>query len=82
MAYWSLLLKCHQMRLVFISIFLYHNGSVKQVLQIFRITKSDKIEPAGYCIAVSHDVDEFDCLNHAAKSDILKVVSSSRGFVN
>lgn len=44
-----------------------------QVLQIFRITKSDKIDPAGYCVAVSHDIDELDCLNHAAKSDILRV---------
>ena len=44
-----------------------------QVLQIFRITKSDKIDPPGHCVAVSHDVDDFECLNHASKSDILKV---------
>ena len=44
-----------------------------EVLQICRITKSDKIDPPGYCIAVSHEVDDLECLNHAAKADILKV---------
>ena len=44
-----------------------------EVLQIIRITKSDKIDPPGYCIAVSHEVDDLECLNLAAKADILKV---------
>ena len=41
---------------------------------MLRITKSDKIYPTGYCVAISHDVDELDIVNHAAKSDILKVI--------
>ena len=40
---------------------------------MMRITKSDKIDPPGYCIAVCHDIDELELVNHAAKSDILKV---------
>ena len=47
--------------------------SPNEVLQIFRITKSDKIDPPGYCLAVSHEIDDLECLNHAAKADILKV---------
>ena len=44
-----------------------------EVLQIMRITKSDKIDPPGYCVAISHDNEDFEILNHASKCDILKV---------
>ena len=46
---------------------------INEVLQKMRITKSDKIEPAGYCVAVSHDIDDLELVNHAAKSDIMRV---------
>ena len=41
------------------------------------ITKSDKIDPPGYCIAVAHDNEDLDIVNHASKSDILKVIFCS-----
>ena len=37
-----------------------------EVLQMFRITKSDKIDPPGYCVAVSHEIDELQTLNFSA----------------
>ena len=38
-----------------------------------RISRSDKIDPPGYCVAISHDQEDFDFVNHAYKTDIMKV---------
>ena len=40
---------------------------------MMRLSKSNKIDPPGYCVAISHDVDEFEYINQASKSDIMKV---------
>ena len=39
-----------------------------------RISRSDKIDPPGYCVAISHDQEDFDFVNHAYKKGIMKVV--------
>ena len=39
-----------------------------------RISRSDKIDPPGYCVAISHDQEDFDFVNHAYKTDIMKVI--------
>ena len=44
-----------------------------KVLQIFRVIKSEKIETPGYCLAISHDIDDLEILNHASKADVLRV---------
>ena len=44
-----------------------------EVLQIMRISKSDKINPPGYCLALSHDAEDTDVLNFASKSDVMRV---------
>ena len=44
-----------------------------KILQCMRITKTDKIDPPGYAVAVCHDLEELDVVNFASKSDILKV---------
>ena len=51
-------------------------------LQVMNICKSSKITPSGYCVAVSHDVDEFDAVNHAAKSEIMKVNNPQSSIYN
>ena len=50
---------------------------VNEVLQVMRITRSDKIEPPGYCIAISHDTEELEFVNQASKASILQVGPSN-----